>query len=223
MQPQAVLFDLDGTLVDCERESGEAMAWVLAKAGICIGQEDRDFLVGRSWTAIYQHLCVRYSSLLMSQEALVAAIATRRQAALAPRGLLVLPGARKAVQRFSHLGLALVTGSSTAEMHQALAALEPTTPFDFMIASEDVGSSKPSPEGYLLAARQLGVAPENCLVVEDSHAGIAAGIAAKMTVVAVSAGNFAGQDQGAAHFQIETLHQLTDALLARAMVRASDV
>ena len=222
MQLEAVLFDLDGTLVDCERESGEAMAWVLAKSGISIAQEDRYFLVGRSWNAIYQHLRSRYP-LLMSQEALVAAITARRKVALAPRGLHVLPGAREAVERFSHLGLALVTGSSTGEMHQALVALQPTTPFDFMIASEDVGSSKPSPEGYLLAAHRLGVAPENCLVVEDSYAGIAAGIAAKMTVVAVSVGNFAGQDQRAAHFQIETLHQLTDALLARAMVRASDV
>ncbi len=224
VQPLAVLFDLDGTLVDCERESGEAMAWVLAnEQGISVGQADRDFIVGRSWTAIYQHLQSCHPALTMPQEVLVAAVAKRRHVALAPRGLHVLPGACEAVQRFSHLGRALVTGSSTAEMQQALAALGLATPFDFTIASEDVSRSKPSPEGYLLAASQLGVPPESCVVIEDSLAGIAAGLAAKMTVVAVCAGNFAGQDQSGAHVQIETLDALTSALLSRAMVRASHV
>jgi HAD superfamily hydrolase (TIGR01509 family) len=132
-----------------------------------------------------------------------------------------LPGAQEAVARFSHLSLAIVTGSSRVEMNQALAALELTSAFALTIASEDVATSKPAPDGYLQAASRLGIAPQRCLVVEDSRAGIAAGLAAEMAVVAVSVGNYAGHDQSAAHHHIHTLDELTEEWLSRAMVRPS--
>ena len=69
--------------------------------------------------------------------------------------------------------------------------------------------SKPAPDGYLAAAAALGVEPTACLVVEDSRAGIAAGVAAGAVVVAVAAGNFARHDQSAAHHLVATLDHLT--------------
>ncbi len=219
---QAILFDLDGTLVDSERESAEAMARAIKEnAGISIEQEDRDFIVGRSWVQIHKNLCERFPSLEMSRDALIAATAAKREDVFAEVGLTILPGAREAVGRFSHLSLAIVTGSSRVEMNQALTALELGPAFGATVASEDVTTSKPSPDGYLQAAQRLGVAPKQCLVVEDSSAGIAAGIAAGMAVVAVSVGNYAEHDQSAAHWQIPTLDELTEGLVARAMVRPS--
>ncbi len=222
MDPQAILFDLDGTLVDSERESAEAMARALkAEAGLDIDQADRDGIVGRSWVQIYEALCARYPSLTMSRDELIAATAARREDVFAESGLTILPGAREVIERLRHRRMALVTGSSRVEMNQALDALGLATAFEFTIPSEDVATSKPSPEGYLQAASRLGVAPRHCLVVEDSHAGIAAGVAAGMTVVAVSVGNYAGHDQSAAHWQVRTLDELTDEAIARGMVRAS--
>lgn len=222
MEVQAILFDLDGTLVDSERESAEAMARALKEEqGIEIEQADRDFIVGRSWVQIHDQLCKRYPQLAMSRDALIAATAAKREDVFAEVGLTILPGAREAVARFSHLPLAIVTGSSRVEMKQALKALDLVEAFAITIASEDVHTSKPAPDGYLQAARTLGVDPTCCLVIEDSSAGIAAGIAAQMSVVAVSVGNYADHDQGAAHHQIETLDELTEALLSRAMVRPS--
>ena len=222
MKVRALLFDLDGTLVDSERESAEAMARALASGqGIHIAQSDRDFIVGRSWVKIYQQLRRRYSSLTWTRDELIAATAARREEVFAETGLTILPGAREAVQRFSHLKLAIVTGSSQVEMGQALHALGVASCFEIAIASEDVVTSKPAPDGYLQAASQLGVDASECLVVEDSEAGIAAGLAAQMGVVAVAVGNYADHDQSAAHSMIDTLDELNEELFARVMVRSS--
>lgn len=210
-----MLFDLDGTLVDSERESAEAMARALrAGLDIEIDQADRDFIIGRSWVEIYKNLTERYSSLTWSRDQLIAETARHREGVFAEVGITVLPGAVAAVHRFDHLRRALVTGSSRVECRQALDALDMASLFDAVFASEDYAASKPAPDGYLAAARALEVTPIDCIVVEDSAAGIAAGRAAGALVIAVRAGNFHGQDQSAAHRIIDDLDQLTPELLA---------
>lgn len=210
----AILFDLDGTLVDSERETAEALARALSRGqGLAITQDDRDFIIGRSWVAIHDELRARHPGLRWSRDALIAATTEARAEVFAERGITVLPGALDAIDRFAHLGRALVTGSSRGEARQALDALGRAEAFDVILASEDVPSSKPAPDGYLAAARMLGVAPGACVVVEDSEAGIAAGRAAGARVVAVRAGNFHDQDQSRAHCILDTLEALTPALL----------
>ena len=208
------LFDLDGTLVDSERQSGEAMARaLLAGQGIAIEQADRDFVVGRSWMAIYERLTERYPQLAWSREELIARTAMMREEVFAEHGVPVLPGARELIARTRHQPRAVVTGSSRVEVTQVLPLISEHAVFDVIVASEDVARSKPSPDGYLSAIQQLGVLAHECLVLEDSVAGIAAGRAAGCLVVAVRAGNFAGWDQSGAHRIIETLEELTPSLV----------
>lgn len=216
----ALLFDLDGTLVDSERESAEAMARALLSEGIQIDQEDRDFIIGRSWVQIYEQLKGRYPAILWTRDELIAATASKREEVFAESGITILPGAVEAVRRFQ-LPRAVITGSSRVEARQAIDALGLADEFEFIIASEDVQTSKPSPDGYLQAAKRLGVDPLACVVIEDSVAGIAAGVSAQMRVIAVRVGNFAGHDQSAAHVSIATLEELDGDLLARMMEGAT--
>jgi HAD superfamily hydrolase (TIGR01509 family) len=214
MAIRGYLFDLDGTLVDSERETAEAMARALLRGqGIAIAQYDRDHIVGRSWIAIYDSLAARYPQLTWSRAEMIAQTAMLRDEVFAELGVTVLPGARAVLGWTQDRPRALVTGSSRVEVTQVLPLIGPVAAFPVIIAAEDVARSKPAPDGYLAAIAQLGLAPADCLVIEDSVAGIAAGRSAGCIVVASRAGNFAGWDQSGAHRVIDTLDELTPALV----------
>lgn len=218
---RAILFDLDGTLVDSERGYAEATAVCLARAfDLHLTADDRAYGTGRSWVAIHAYLHERYPAMTWDRDRLIAEVAAESRRLFAERGVAVLPGALAVVARFAAYPRALVTGSSRAEAHHMLGLLGLTDSFAFTVCAEDVPRSKPAPDGYLAACAALGVAPADAVVVEDSAAGCAAGRAAGCAVIAVAAGNSGGQDQSAAHRVIATLDELTIDLAA-AVARAA--
>ena len=215
MAIRGFLFDLDGTLVDSERETAEAMARALQRGqGIAIAQYDRDFIIGRSWLAIYDSLRSRYpaADLEPGRDHRADRAAARRGVRRARRHRAAR-GTRRAAAGRRDRPRALVTGSSRVEVTQVLPRIGPEAEFPVIVAAEDVARSKPAPDGYRAAIAALGLAPAECLVIEDSMAGIEAGRSAGCVVVACRAGNFAGWDQSGAHRVIDTLDELTPALV----------
>ncbi|MEV5983875.1 HAD-IA family hydrolase [Streptomyces sp. NPDC052051] len=99
-------------------------------------------------------------------------------------GVVEVPGAAAFLASLAELPHALVTSADVALSTARMAAAGLGLP-EVRITAESVGASKPDPEGFLKGAAELGVAPEDCLVFEDSGAGIAAGRAAGMRVVGV--------------------------------------
>ncbi|MFJ5232563.1 HAD-IA family hydrolase [Kitasatospora sp. NPDC088391] len=99
-------------------------------------------------------------------------------------GVVEVPGAARLVASLAGLPHALVTSADDRLARVRMAAAGVPLP-PLMITAEQVGASKPDPEGFLKAAAELGVAPAECLVLEDSEAGIAAARAAGMPVLGI--------------------------------------
>ncbi|MFD9405102.1 HAD-IA family hydrolase [Streptomyces sp. NPDC060011] len=99
-------------------------------------------------------------------------------------GVVEIPGATEFLASLAGVPHALVTSADVALSNGRMAAAGLGLP-DVRVTAESVGASKPDPEGFLKGAAELGVAPEGCIVFEDSGAGIAAGRAAGMRVVGV--------------------------------------
>ncbi|QAY58899.1 HAD family hydrolase [Microbacterium protaetiae] len=99
-------------------------------------------------------------------------------------GVVAVPGAAELLAGIVGLPHALVTSADEALAAARMAAAGLRVP-EVRVTAEHVSRSKPDPEGFLLGAELLAVDPQDCIVFEDSHAGIAAGLAAGMTVIGV--------------------------------------
>lgn len=210
----AVLFDLDGTLVDSERDNVESVVLAVARLGRTLDEEDRRFIIGHSWNEIHARICARHG-LDVPMDELIAAAVDEKRALVSRSGLRVLPGARALVERLAaRVPLAIVTGSSRVEARDAVEAMGLRDQFRLLVAAEDYARGKPDPEPYAMAANRLEVHPSACLVFEDATPGILSARAAGATVIGVRAGNFAGYDLSPAHAVFDTLEDASDARLA---------
>jgi HAD superfamily hydrolase (TIGR01509 family) len=212
---RALLFDLDGTLVDTERENVESVVLAARRWGIELDTAMRDFIVGHSWNEIHARIR-RVFGLEIAMDVLIAAAVEEKRALFANKGYQALPGAIALVRRLrGRAGLAIVSGSSRVEVRETVAGIGLADCFDALLGAEDYGQGKPSPEPFETAMRLLGVEPRGCIVIEDATPGILSGKAAKARVIAVRRANFMGYDQSAADIIVDTLEQISDELLDR--------
>lgn len=169
-------------------------------------QPERDFVIGHGWNEIYANL-VAGAALPMSRDELIAKAGHERERIVDTDGLVVLPGGVELVRAAQRAGLrvAIVSGSSRGEIEDAVRRLGIADDIELYVGAEDVARGKPAPDGYLLALERLGIPATDAIVIEDSTAGISAGIAAGTTVLAAAAGNFAGQKQEHAHLVVASL------------------
>jgi HAD superfamily hydrolase (TIGR01509 family) len=215
MALQAVLFDLDGTLIDSERDNAESVVRAARRFGAALDESDRAFVVGHSWNEIHARLVQRHD-LEVPLDRIIAVAVEEKRTIQAGRGAPELPAARATVERLARRArLAVVSGASRVEVQESVEALGLRAAFALLLGAEDYGRGKPDPEPYRLAMQRLGVEPGGCVVIEDASAGVQSGRAAGARVVGVRAGNWSGADLSAAHVVIDTLADLTDELVDR--------
>jgi HAD superfamily hydrolase (TIGR01509 family) len=181
----AVLFDLDGVIVDSEPwwhavrvewAAARGLTWTEADNRACMGRDSRD------WARIMQERLRLDLTIPQIERAILDAMVQKYAREPAP----CVPGAVEAVARIAAtIPSAIASSSHPAVISAALRAVGLAECFRVVVSGNDVPAGKPAPDVYLEAARRLGISPERCLVVEDSLNGVLAGRAAGMTVVLV--------------------------------------
>jgi len=172
-----VLFDMDGTLVDSTRVVERAWDLWARRHGIPL-ETVLAFSHGRPTIATMEHFLPGYDHTEELDE-----MAVYEETEL--EGILAVPGATQVVRALQNHPWAIVTSAwRTLAEARVLAAGLPLP--EVIVPVDEIRNGKPDPEGFLCAAKRLGVRPEECLVFEDTCPGIQAGLNAGMQVVAIS-------------------------------------
>lgn len=182
--PAAVLWDMDGTLVDTEPYWMVAETELVESFGGVWTHADCMLMVGSGLWASATILQDR--GVEMDADDIVQWLTTRVQDQLTEHGVPWRPGARELLAELKSAGIpmALVT-MSVERMARQIVDLIDFAAFDAIVAGDMVTHSKPHPEAYLTAAASLGVDPEHCVAVEDSAPGVAAAVASGAVVIGV--------------------------------------
>jgi HAD superfamily hydrolase (TIGR01509 family) len=180
----AVLFDMDGLLVDSEELWFAAEAAVMAGLGATWEPADQAVLVGGPIERTTAYMLAKSGASVPAE--VVAEELLARMEALLRAELRWRPGARRLLHEVHAAGVpAGLVSSSQRRIMEAVLVGVGAEHFAVTVSGDDVTRAKPAPEPYLLAASRLGVDPARCVVLEDSPTGTAAGLAAGCVTVAV--------------------------------------
>lgn len=189
MTVEAVLWDMDGTLLDSEKLWDIPLYEFVEKLGGTLSLATRQAMVGSSVPRTMSMLFAEVGVERPSEEDVAdgAAWIMRRTEEVFRAGLPWRPGAREALRavRDSGVPMALVTSTERQLTEVALDTIGRDL-FDVTVCGDEVDRrNKPLPEPYLKAARLLGVDPTRCVAIEDSPTGVASAVAAGCTVLVV--------------------------------------
>lgn len=183
-KPSAVLWDMDGTLVDTEPYWMAAETSLVESFGGTWSHEDALQLVGSG--LIDSAVILQNAGVAMEAEAIVSHLTDRVQESLRTQGVPFRPGARELLRDLRESGIptGLVT-MSLRRMALNVVDLIEFEAFDIVVAGDDVDNPKPHPEPYLQAAALLDVDIAEAIVIEDSPTGVRAGLASGALTLAV--------------------------------------
>jgi HAD superfamily hydrolase (TIGR01509 family) len=213
---EAVVFDMDGVLVDTEHLWDEVREELTEEWGGRYTPEAQEAMMGmssREWSRyLHETVGLRQPPEVINDEVV------RRMLTRYETELPVVPGSAEAVRRIAAAGLRLAVASSSNRplIDAVIRRLGVAELFDVTVSSEEVDRGKPSPDVYLEATRRLGVEPGHCVAVEDSSSGIRAARSAGMGVIAYPNRHFPPSPDvlELADRIVDSLDEVADAVLA---------
>jgi HAD superfamily hydrolase (TIGR01509 family) len=221
-QVEAVIFDLDGVLVESEQVWDEVRERFAEERGGRWHADAQREMMGMSSLEWSRYMSEELGVPLAPQQ--ISTAVAERVAAAYRDELPLLPGAADAVRRLAErwrLGLASSSNRAVIDLVLELAGVADC--FSVAVSSEEVGRGKPAPDVYLEAAARLQVEPERAVAVEDSTNGLLAARAAGLGVVAVPSRSFPPTAEAleAADVVVGSLHELTPTAVEAALVDRS--
>ena len=210
MNFDAVIFDMDGVLIDSEPFWHSIEKEIFLREGVTITEEMCVAAQGKKSEHVIDTWKEMFPSLKLSSHEYALEIEKEVKNKIAQEGKPI-DGVIFALDFFKKSGLKTAVASSSKHhlIDTVLDKLGIRKYFDAVHSSEDEKFGKPMPDVFLSAAKKLGVEPEKCLVIEDSANGVLAGKRAKMTVVAVpNERDFSSKDFDIADYKIRSLNQI---------------
>jgi beta-phosphoglucomutase len=183
---KAVIFDLDGVLVDTGEFHRQAWFDLASKEGFNMSEE---LFINTFGMQNYQILPIIAGKVLPDKEVVrMSSWKEQRYRKLIAGHVRLLEGVEQLINSLKSEGFFLAVGTSAPKKNLALILKNTTLDgcFDASVTSEDVSKGKPSPDTFLKAAKKLSMLPNHCIVVEDAVCGVQAARAAGMKVVAVT-------------------------------------
>jgi beta-phosphoglucomutase family hydrolase len=210
-----VIFDLDGVIVESEDAHIEAEKQMFLKYGVVISAEELHTYTGTTAKAMFTTLIAKYGLKTtfdeMNRQKEKVLLRLLAEDAEPTKGVLSL------IRELKRRGVRLAVGSSSTRrlVDFVLKKLGIASMFDCVIAAEDVEHSKPDPETFLKAAAELGVRPDECLVIEDAELGVEAAKRAAMKCVGYHNPHSGNQDLSKANIEIDDFSKMDiDEMLA---------
>lgn len=211
MLPRAVIFDMDGVVVDSEPRHEQAFLEVLREIGYAEshGLKFADY-IGRTDRDLWVDFVAKHNPAQTLEELLT--LKRRRVIEILRRDQPLFAGLPELVKKLAaKYRLAVASGSERAVVEEVLTLGGLGRFFSVIITGTDVARGKPAPDIFLRAAELLGVEPKNCWVIEDSKPGVAAGLAAGMRVIAITNTHDAAE-LGHASFVVRTYSEIEQLL-----------
>jgi beta-phosphoglucomutase len=184
LEPHAVIFDVDGVLVDSYDAHLRSWQAVARDDGVSFSEGDFVVTFGRTSREIIERVWA------ITDRGRIRAIDDRKEALyrdLVAQSFPVMDGAVELIDALASAGFRLAMGSSgpPENLQVALDGLNRRNRFTAVVSGRDVTRGKPAPEVFLLAAKRIGVPPARCVVIEDAPAGVQAAHAAGIRCVAL--------------------------------------
>ncbi|NKQ37078.1 MAG: HAD family phosphatase [Chloroflexi bacterium] len=209
----AVVFDMDGLMVDSEPLSRQAWDELLRPYGVSIDDDLQSRIIG--WRADISAPIILAKFGLEHLD--VAEVIAQRRAIyeeIRAGGIPEMPGLRELLALIAERGLPWAVATSSPRQHawEVLAQLGLQEEVSAVACGDEVAHGKPAPDIYLLAAERLGVPPEQCLAMDDSGPGTEAAVAAGMLTIAIPNGHTTATDFSHADYVYDSLYDVVENL-----------